>query len=309
MQRMALKKNDIIDIVAPSSGCAETELQNAVLFVESMGLQARYDKDFLKNQMYLAQSDDFRLKDLKKALMAKDSKVVWTIRGGYGSIRLLPMMQKWKKPNQTKVFWGLSDLTCVHNFLNQKWNWKTIHGPGLSRLGSCNASDIEKQQCEQILFAAKDFDMSFKNLQAFNAAATKVKNIEAKMTGGNMCTMYSLLASPWQTKTKNKIVFLEDVTERPYRIDRMLYSFKNAKIFDDAAAIILGDFTLCEEANHPEYLQNTLKDFFSKLKLPCFSGLESGHGKVQQALIFNEKSKLQKKGNEFVLTQTYKGQL
>src|SRR5262249_27221206 len=115
--------------------CSKEDLQNAVVFLQSWGLKPRVPKDIFKKNHLFSSPHANRMKQLKQALLATDSKAVWCLRGGYGSLRLAPELVRMRAPKHTKLFIGLSDISTLHLFLNQNWNWPTVHGPLLDRLG------------------------------------------------------------------------------------------------------------------------------------------------------------------------------
>ena len=289
-----LQKGDLIDIIAPGSACSSEHLQSAVLWVEKNGFKARYHPDILKPQKYLAQTDAFRFESLKKSLFSKDSKAVWCLRGGYGSFRLWPELLKMKKPKSTKLLIGLSDVTSLHQFLNQKWNWVSLHASLLDRLGQDKVPDFVEKEILSCLQNIK-VNSEFKSLKPLNKYAFSNKKIKGVVQGGNLATFMVSVGTAMQIKSqKNKkvILFFEDIGERGYKVDRFLNHLKQAQIFKSVSAVVFGDFTDCKEANGLDLVPETLKDFAETLKIPVFSGVQSGHGEIQRPLFFNTSATL-----------------
>lgn len=131
---VALNEGDVIDLVSPGFKPSREEFRGAIEGLRSLGFKPRWSKDIFGPDILSANSDAKRLKDLYRALTARDSKAVWCLRGGYGSIRLLPGLSNLKKPAQAKIFVGLSDITSLHLFLNQRWGWSTYHASLAVRL-------------------------------------------------------------------------------------------------------------------------------------------------------------------------------
>ncbi|MCB0357771.1 MAG: LD-carboxypeptidase, partial [Bdellovibrionales bacterium] len=152
----ALEPGDIVDIVAPASSSTGKDFQNALRFVHKMGLVPRAPKNIFGKDLLCANTDHWRYQHLKKALYARDSKVIWSLRGGYGSLRLLPALAKLKAPLQQKLFIGYSDTTGIHHFLNSIWNWPTLHATMLEELGRGEAGRREINDFIQILFNLTD---------------------------------------------------------------------------------------------------------------------------------------------------------
>ena len=286
-----LKKGDVIDIVAPASSCSREEFDHAVAWIVDQGYRPRYPKDLLEPVDYLANTDQKRFKALKKALLSPTSKVVWCLRGGYGSIRLVPELLKLKKA-PPKFFIGLSDITVIHQFLIQKWNWKTIHGPVLSRTLSEKKRSSDYAELFGLLSGEKD-QIGFLGLVPLNKAAREVKkSIVSKVMGGNLTTFCSLLGTKLSPKVKDYFLFFEDISERGYKIDRMLHQLEQAEIFKKCKGVFFGDIIESDEANGRNLVWSTIESFFAKKNFPVFKGIESDHSEKQRPLFLNTKAEL-----------------
>ena len=286
-----LKKDDLVDIVAPGFRCTDQALAKAVAFVQNLGLRARVPQNLFGEDLICANDDKTRLKQLKKALFAKDSKAVWCVRAGYGAIRMMPEIRKWKAPTQPKLFIGYSDATTLHYHFNNKWGWPTVHGPLLDRLGEGTASVTELHELEQLIFGQVD-SLSFDNLVPMNKAAVKKKKIIGKVTGGNLTVLTSSIGTPSALKAKSKILVLEDTGERAYRIDRMLNQLEQSKALDGVAAIVLGDFIGGIDKDDVNRVWPLWKEFADKQKFPILRGMETGHGDLQRPVPFGTKAEL-----------------
>lgn len=291
-----LKKGDIIDIVAPASAPSVEEIDFAVNWLKQQGYEARIPHDLLDPQLYLANTDKKRFEHLKKALTNSSSKAVWCLRGGYGSIRLVSELLKLKKSTE-KFFIGLSDITVIHHFLNQKWNWKTIHGPIFARALQAQRRPEDYDDLFGLLTGTKDF-IEFNNLTPLNKAADqfqKAKNkkvISGKVKGGNLCTYCSLLGTKLHPKDKNHFLFFEDISERGYKIDRMLNQLSLAGVFDHCRGVFFGNIINAEEADGTNLVWPTIEKFFEKYKFPVFRGVDSDHSGHQRPLYLNTKAEL-----------------
>lgn len=289
-----LKRGDIIDVVAPASACSEEHFRLGVKWIESMGFKPRFNPHLLQPDLYLSNSDSFRFQDLKKALYAKDSKAIWCLRGGYGSFRLWPEMLKLSKKAPAKLFIGLSDITSMHQFLNQKWDWPTLHASLLDRVGQNKLPTDVEQELVQTITGEKN-TVSFANLVAMNDAAKKKKVIKGQVRGGNLCTFMVSVGTklqPKYQKKENVILFFEDIGERGYKVDRFLQHLTQADIFKNVAAIVFGDFIDGLESNGQSLVQETLMRFAKQTKIPVFSGVETGHAVIQRPLFFNSRAVL-----------------
>lgn len=289
-----LKKGDIIDIVAPASSCTKEEFNYAVKWIQQQGYQPRYPQDLLEPIDFLANSDTKRFKTLKKALQSPTSKAVWCLRGGYGSLRLVPDLLKLKK-SSPKFFIGLSDITILHQFLTQKWNWKTIHGPVLSRTLSEKKRQSDYDELFGLLTGEKNY-LDFKNLTPMNKTAQKFKkNISAQITGGNLTTYCTLLGTKLHPQVKGCFLFFEDISERGYKIDRMLNQLEQAGLFKKCKGIFFGDIINSDEPDGRNLVWTTIEKFFEKHNFPVFKGIESDHSEKQRPLFLNTKAELKVK--------------
>ncbi len=299
-----LSKGDIVEIVAPASQCSVSELHSAIASVEAMGLEPRMPKNiFTDDHAFFSNTDQNRFQFLKQALLRRDSKVVWCLRGGYGSIRLLPLLAKVKKPKTPKLVIGLSDISTLHNFLVQNWKWPTIHGPMLGTFAQ--RSEEERGEILDLIFGRLD-KIKFERLQPMNAAAKKSKRIQGPIVGGNLMTLQSSQGTPWEFHADNSIVFLEEINERGYRLDRLLVSLVQAGYFKKAKAIVLGDFLGGSEPDGENYVEEVLEQFASEVKIPVLKGLKSGHGNLRRPVPFGTKSVLQT-GSQCLLTADANG--
>jgi muramoyltetrapeptide carboxypeptidase len=281
-----LQKGDLIEIIAPGSAAPKENLEQGAETLRSWGYQVRFAADLLNPNMYLAHNDAYRFESFKRAITNKESKAVWCLRGGYGAIRILPQVEKMAVPKSKKLFIGYSDICSLHTVMNQKWKWPTLHASLVDRLaGNQMNADNLKELKESI--SQESFIAEFNQLKPMNVAALKNKRISSKIVGGNLVVVNSTLGTPSQIKTKNRIVFLEEIGERGYKVDRCLYQLKQAGIFDSADAVILGDFLNGLEPGGKDLVSDTLKNFFKDLKIPAFSGVEAGHGDIQRPLFFN----------------------
>ena len=153
----------------------------------------------------------------------------------------------------------------------------------------------------RILFG-QEKAVEFKKLKPLNDAAKKAKAIKAKIVGGNLTTLQSTLGTPWQIEAKNSLLFLEDLGERGYRVDRMLEHFRQAGVLKNCKGIVLGDFIGGDEPNGENKTNLVFKRWAKELDIPLFSGMEAGHAKIQRPVPFNTSSVLQVEGGKARLT-------
>ncbi len=300
---VGLKPGDSIDIIAPASGTTEDKLETGMNWIRSLGLNPRVSKDLIQTDLFFAAPLKVQMQQLKDALES-DAKAIWCLRGGYGSMRLIPLLEKLRPPKNPKLLIGFSDITALHLYFNQKWKWPTLHGRTISQLKERWSSQEEEKLYREILQGHRR-EITFENLVPLNAEAMKKKTIEAPVTGGNFRMVQSSLGTSWSIRTKDRIVFLEDVSERGYSIDRMFEQLCQANLFDEKVkALILGDFTEGLEKNGLDLVPAAIERFAQRVKFPVLGGLPCGHGKeLNYPLPFNTSAKLTT-GNTGILTCT-----
>ena len=293
-----LKKGDIVDIVAPGWTCSREQLLAAVKTLKSWGLVPRVPKDLIGKTYQLSNTDEIRFKHLKKALLAQDSKAIWCLRGGYGSLRLMPMLRALRAPRQPKILIGYSDITTLHLFLNFSWGWPSMHAPLFDRLGHEDVSGSNVKMLKKVLFGQLS-EVALGTLKPLNAAARRSHRLSGSVVGGNLTVIQSSLATPDQVAPKGKILFFEEVGERPYRIDRMLEQMEQAGFFKGVKGIIFGDMLLSDKKERRKIFSDTLKRFAESQKIPIWSGLKAGHGKLNFPVPMQTKAKI--KGSKLLI--------
>lgn len=287
-----LKPGTIVDIIAPGFATAKEDLATVYEVLNRWDLIPHIPEDIYGTDLICANSDAKRFSLLKYALFNQESKAIWSIKGGYGSARLIPDLNTLSPPAHVKLFMGFSDITALHLFLQKQWHWQTLHSAGPPRQATSELVDSGHiRELKNIIFGQQ------KNLQydlrPLNTAAQNYSIIEATITGGNLSLVQTSIGTPWQVDAVDKILFLEEVNERAYRIDRMLNHLKQANIFNNVKAILLGDFTGGQEANGTSLIEPVLSRFAAETSVPIFACPGIGHGKTNRSLPFGVKVKLQ----------------
>ncbi|MFZ4714300.1 MAG: LD-carboxypeptidase [Bacteriovoracaceae bacterium] len=282
----------IIDIVAPASHCTQEELMASIEWLKREGFTPRIGKDIIKPDLFFASNLKNQTAQMKKAISAKDSDFIWCLRGGYGSMRLIPELSKMAKPKKEKIFLGFSDVTSLHLFFTQKWKWKTYHGPNFSGIGK---KDQLAQDVKEVvhLLNGEQYNPLFDGLIPMNKAAEKKSLIKGSITGGNLRVVQASLNTIQQIKPKGKILFFEDIGERGYAVHRMLEQLQQAGLFKGVQAMVLGDFNDGLEKDGKDRKMEALSRFASSVSFPVLSGLPCGHDKLNRILPFHQKCTLE----------------
>ncbi len=281
-----LKIGDVVDVVAPGFGISNESLEQAKKFLVDLGLKPRVPADIFGPDVLCAQADSVRLRHLKAALVAKDSKAVWCLRGGYGAIRLVEPLSKLKAPALSKIFVGYSDSTTIHNFLNQYWGWATLHGPLLDRLGQHTLPLDQVNEALDVVFGRVE-NVVHSGLMPLNAKARAKRTLRGRVFGGNLTVTQSHLGTAFQVTPKEAVLVFEDIGERGYRVDRILVQLEQAGYFASTRAVVFGEFVGGEEKDGSESISAVIQRFADNAGFAVFRGLKAGHGQSQRMVPFN----------------------
>ena len=266
-----------VALVAPGSAVQEVHLRAALDFVRALGLEpVVYPSCFYENRDgYLAASDAQRARDLQDAFADPRIQGIWCIRGGYGSHRLLPLLDAERIRSSPKWFGGYSDVTALHLFLNQVCDLETYHCTMPSTEPDADAFTLE--WLKKALFGGLSGPVSQPAPQVMETLVPG--RASGPLCGGNLSLVAASLGTPWEIDTRGRILFLEDIGEKTYRVDSMLTQLRNAGKFRDCAGVLLGAWVDCP----PEFPDQTLllPEIFAQLIAPAgkpaVTGLACGH--------------------------------
>jgi muramoyltetrapeptide carboxypeptidase len=212
-----------------------------------------------------------------------------------------------KPPKHPKLFIGFSDITSLHLFFSQHWNWPVIHGRTISQMHPDFSKTPDRKLLKDIIFGKKTSHL-FKSLEPLNDHAKNSNEITGTITGGNLRMIQSSLGTAWELKARGKILFIEDVGERGYSVDRMLEQMIQARIIDTGLkAVVFGDFTEGLEKDGRDLTWEAIDRFAKRVPYPVLKGLPAGHGhELNYPVPFNTKSIL-KTGRRGQLLCTFGG--
>lgn len=285
-----LAPNDLVDIIAPASQTTLHQVEEGARWLGELGMRVHIPDGIVKGDIFFAAPLEQQWEQLKAALYS-ESKAIWCVRGGYGSMRMVPLLKKLRPPKKPKLFLGFSDITALHLFFNQSWNWPTMHSRNISAMKVGSSRKEDKLLADLLL--GKKSEIQFKKLTPLNQAAATEKTIKGKIIGGNLRIIQTSLRTDWEINPKNKILFLEDVGERGYSLHRMFEQLKQAKLLDKGIkAVVLGDFTEGLEKNGKDLTGEALKRFADSVSYPVLSGMKSGHGEVNYPVPFHTMAEL-----------------
>ena len=266
-----------VALVCPSSAVPEERLDAALAAVRELGLEpVAYPSCYYVNRHgYFAADDAQRAKDIQEAFADPSIQGVICIRGGYGAHRLMDLLDLREIARHPKLFCGYSDVTALHIALNQRCRMVTYHTPMPSTEWYKGLDEFTMTYLRRALFGALTGAMPMgAGVETIQSGTTR-----GVLCGGNLSLVCDSLGTPWEIDTRGKILFLEDVGEKTYRIDGMLTQLRNAGKFSDCAGILLGYWTDCE----PEYPEKTLliPEIVGEVVVPSgkpiLAGLAGGH--------------------------------
>lgn len=280
-----LNPGDTIGIVAPASAPPDPKaIDFSVQALERLGFKPKLSANARKRWGFLAGTDRERASDLMKMFADRKVKAILCVRGGYGSARLLPLLDYSAIRRNPKIFIGYSDITSLHCALLTQSNLISFHGPMLN-------SDFIKDDLPD--FTLQSFLRTLTQPRAAGSICHRYKRktvsilrrgmVSGQLIGGNISLLCTTLGTPFQPSFKNKILFFEDLDEVPYRFDRMLTHLLNAGVLQQVAGIAIGINANCEDpkAKTTKEYRQTMLDVFKErllpLKVPIVAGLPFGH--------------------------------
>jgi muramoyltetrapeptide carboxypeptidase len=269
----ALKRGDKVGIVAPASNIKRELLEAGCDGLRAMGYEPVYSESILERDLYFAGSVERRARELEEMFMRDDIHAILCARGGYGANYLLPLIDPGKIAAHPKVFIGYSDATTLLTRFVECSNFVTFHGPMVTKdFAVANGIDIVSWQ--NALNGNAEWQIGADS----GAKALAPGEGEGILYGGCLSMLVAALGTPYDIHTAGSILFLEDVAEKPYRIDRMLMQLKLAGKFQDVRGIVFGEMLDCRQSEDQDYsLEEVVLRVVGDLRIPLAFGLRSGH--------------------------------
>ena len=282
----ALKKGDTVGLIVPATAVEEPEqIAVAKEIAESFGFKVVLGKNVQKQYGYLAGTDKERAEDINEMFRRNDVQGVLPVQGGWGSMRALPYIDFEMIRKNPKVFVGFSDITTLLLAFHKFAGLVTVHGPIVRH----SFNEYVRDYYSRAIMSAAPLGLlqqpalpAGETVNRENRIVTVVGGkATGELIGGNLSLLVTTLGTPFQIDFKGKLVFIEDVGEEPYRIDRMLTHLFLSGTLNDAAGFILGKFKECDPKTAGYLGSLTLyeifKTRFEPLGKPCISGLSFGH--------------------------------
>jgi len=284
-----LQKGDTIAIVAPAGILKNRKhtIDKAKRLAESWGLKVVYGKYLFNQNDHFAGTDEERCQDFQDALDNPNIKAIWSARGGYGSVRILDKLDFTEFKKHPKWVVGYSDITAFHNHVNNL---------GVETLHAMMGTSLEEKPEEIVQTIATFKKALFGEKLRYEIPASnknRVGEVSGELVGGNIAILASMLGSDSQVSTDGKILFIEEIGEYKYSIERMLQSLKRAGYFTKVKAIVVGDMTKIKRNTTPwgSSIEQLILEVIPK-DIPILFNFPAGHEPDNRALIMGREVKL-----------------
>lgn len=313
-----LSPGDTLGIVAPASAPPDPKsIDKAVAALEGLGFKVRLAPNARKRHGFLAGNDRDRAGDLMRMFTDRRVNAILCVRGGYGTARLLPLLDYGVIRNNAKIFVGYSDITSLHCAFLTRANLVSFHGPMLnSDFVHADLPDFTLQSFLRTLGCPQDSrektDVTTGITRGYHRRTVKVLRhgiVHGQLVGGNLALLCTLVGTPWQPPLRGRILFFEDVGEQPYRFDRMLTHLLNCGLLQQVAGIAIGSNADCEDpkaSGKKEYrqtLEDVLKERLLPLRIPIVTGLPFGHVPLNATLPIGVQATLDARRGDLLVTE------
>jgi muramoyltetrapeptide carboxypeptidase len=268
-----LRRGDLIGVISPAAAVPAETLRRGCEELERLGFSVRVGPHALDRHRFLAGTDRDRAHELTAMFQDPAVRAIFCSRAGYGSGRLFPLLDFLALARTPKIFLGFSDVTLLLNAFVQHTGLVCFHGPVVAGEFANGFSPRSLSHLLGLLTTGTGEEcLTF---------PTVIRNgvAEGRLLGGCLSLLVTTLGTPFALDTTDAILFIEDVGEKPYRVDRMLTHLKQAGKLDNLAGVIFGPMTGClGDTNDPTLLLSVIADIFSDSSYPVGFGLPAGHG-------------------------------
>jgi muramoyltetrapeptide carboxypeptidase len=290
----SLQTGDLVRVVSPSGPADEERVRHGVAVLEAWGLRVEVAPHALDRTGYLGGLDADRRADLNAAFADPRVRAIWATRGGYGMQRIVDGLDFDAVRADPKLFIGFSDLTALQLALFHNAGLPSLHGPGVTGV-TTNAgerlTEASMRSLRSAMTSAEPVVIGAAEHEETAAVHVPGPVAEGTLLGGNLTLVVASIGTPDQPDLRDAILLLEDVTEAPYRIDRMLTQFRRAGLADGLAGVAVGQFTKCRGRDETTVV-DVLGEALAAWDVPVLGGLPVGHGDGQLTVPFGTRARL-----------------
>ncbi|HLG33360.1 MAG TPA: LD-carboxypeptidase, partial [Bacteroidia bacterium] len=284
-----LRKGDTVAIVSTARKISAEEIQPAVDELTGWGLKVVSGQNLFSEQNQFAGSDEERLADFQNTLDDKNIKAILFARGGYGTVRIIDNLNWVAFTKKPKWLIGFSDITVIHSHVQKNCGVETLHAP--MAFNFKNASKESISNLEKILFGE---NISYNIPENIFSDFNRYGNAKGILTGGNLSILYALNGTPSDIDYSGKILFIEDIDEYLYHIDRMMLTLKRAGKLKSLAGLIVGGMTDMKDNTVPfgKSAEEIIRESLAEYSYPICFGFPAGHIRDNRSLIFGREVEL-----------------
>ena len=268
-----LSPGDRVALVAPASPCPRAEIDAGITELTRLGFEAVYDDTLFAQGRFVAGSAETRAAAINSALTDPSIAALIAVRGGYGSAHVLPLLDGAIVRDARKALIGYSDITALLTFyLNH--GLTAIHGPMIDRRIAKGPEGYDEGSFRRVMMAAGPAG----ELRPAQLETLHDGDASGVLVGGTLTQIAALLGTPWALKIpQDAVMFLEDISERPYRVHRLLTQLEQSGALSKLSAIVFGEFPGCDEPGGDPVIRDVLRDFTDDFRGPVLFGFPSGH--------------------------------
>jgi muramoyltetrapeptide carboxypeptidase len=277
-----LQPGDTIGIVAPAGPYDPDQLEQGLAVLTSLGYATKLPDGLSRPDGFLAGPDLHRAAFVNAFFADNDVKGIICARGGYGSMRLLNLLDYEAIRNNPKVFVGFSDITALHSAINDRCGLVTFHGPVVTSLSKADPETVHS--LANGISSTQPIEIKLKKAEIIREGKAV-----GRVCGGNLRTLCHLMGTPYAPDFTDGILLVEEINEAPYRLDRMLFQMRLAGCFDRIRGIILGIFSACGDMTA---VSNVIRRMFQDMAVPILAGFDIGHGPTNLTLPLGLSAKL-----------------
>ena len=273
-----LRRGDVIGICAPASAPEKDHsLQQGIRYLEQLGYVVKLGNNIHRKHGYLAGSDMHRASDVHDLFADRQVKAIFAARGGYGSHRILPLLDYQTIKRNPKILVGYSDITALQLAILMKTGLLSFSGPMVASDMGKKFTGVAEEWFWRCVTSTKKLP-SLPSKKNF-IGAVKKKISSGRLIGGNLSILAALVGTPYVPSLNNSILLLEEIDERPYRIDRLLQQLKLGGVLAQSRGAVLGTFVNCLPAKGKSSLtlREVFRETFSNYSYPILSGIRYGH--------------------------------
>jgi muramoyltetrapeptide carboxypeptidase len=279
---LQLHTGDLIGIVAPASNIKPGLLAAGVAELHRLGFRTKCFDSILEKYRYTAGPDERRARELNAMFADPEIKAIFAARGGYGSSRLLPLLDRQVMEAHPKIFMGYSDISTLLLYFHRRFNWVVFHGPMVTREFAGGEHQYDRDMLVRVLCKAEPAGR-------VDATGTQVLHsgvAGGKLVGGCLPMLTNSIGTDYELDSRDSILFIEDYASKPYQIDRMLTHLRAAGKLSHVRGLIFGELTDCVQ--HPDQgytIVDVVEACVGDLNIPVLFGLRSGHSDYRNLVL------------------------